>query len=463
MSDLRKNQINEFVRNSNFVKVVLIGFLVLLLQIPIAKIKGVIKERQQTHEDAINEVTSKWGKSQMLKGPSIIVPYINRSSLNSRGQLQSNIEYATFLPESLKISGTLDSQLLYRGIYRIPVYTMMLDVSGNFAAPDFSEWTIDENDILWDKAYLSLGITDAWAITKSPNLLWNEKKMNFSPGSGEFSNNKQGLNAKLKDNLKGAIFNFSFSMELNGSMGVLFIPFGRDTEVQLSSDWGSPSFQGTFLPTSRDVSGDGFMATWNVPYLNRSYPQKWQSSSNPNQDNAIESSGFGLEMISPVDQYTMSQRSIKYQILFLVLTFATLWLFEILAKIRVHPIQYLLVGMAMCMFYLLELSLAEHLGFIQAYSIASAAIVILVTSYSAAVLKARKRALIVGVVVTLLYMYLYILLMIEDYALLAGSAGLFAALAAIMYLTRKVDWYSLTDSVMPKTIINEKEQNNTVA
>ena len=450
MNDLRKNQIFEFVRNSHFVKVVLIGFLVLLLQIPIVKIKGVIKERRQTRENAIKEVNSKWGESQVLTGPCIVVPYSKSNQSGNRSSTQSNTSWAVFLPETLKISGRLNSQLLYRGIYGIPVYKMLLDVKGNFVAPDFSEWNIDENDILWDKAYLSLNVTDAWAIAKSPDLLWNNKKMNFLPGAGEFDNNKQGFNVKLRDNLKDSNFDFSFSMELNGSSGAYFIPFGRDTEVQLTSDWSSPSFQGTTLPTSRSINSDGFSATWNVPFLSRSYPQKWLAFSNPNQDNAIEASGFGVEMISPVDQYSMSQRSVKYHILFLVLTFATLWLFEILAKIRVHPMQYLFVGMGMCMFYLLELSLAEHLGFIQAYSIASASVVILVTSYSAAILKARKRALIVGAVVTLLYVYLYILLMIEDYALLAGSIGLFVVLAAIMFLTRKVDWYYLTDAVIPK-------------
>jgi inner membrane protein len=458
MNDLRKNQIFEFARNSNLIKVVLIAFLVLLLQIPIVKIKGVIKEREQTRKDAISEVTSKWGQSQTLTGPSIIVPYVNKDNQpGSRGQSQSGVSYAVFLPETLKITGKIDSQLLYRGIYGIPVYTMQLDISGSFTAPDFSEWGIDENNILPDRAYLSLGVTDAWAITKSPTLSWNDKKMNFQPGAGEFGNNKQGLNVKLKDNLQGTNFNFSFSMELNGSVGAYFVPLGRNTEIKLSSNWSSPSFQGSYLPASRDVSGDGFTAVWNVPFLSRNYPQKWLVSSYSDIDKAIESSGFGVEMISPYDPYTMSTRSVKYQFLFLVLTFVTLWLFEILAKIRVHPIQYLLIGSGMCLFYLLELSLAEHLGFIQAYSVASASVVIIVTAYSVSVLKASKRAVIVGGVVTLLYVYLYVLLMIEDYALLSGSAGLFAALAAIMFLTRKVDWYSLTDAVLPKAEPERKE------
>jgi len=455
MNYIQKNYIMELLRNSHFVKVLLIGFIVLLFQIPISKIKGVIEEREQTREEAINEVTSKWGKSQVLTGPSIIVPYMNRfTTASSRSQSLSSIAYATFLPESLKISGNLESQLLYRGIYKIPVYTMLLNVSGSFKAPDFSEWAIDAENILWDKAYLSLQVTDAWAMTKSPILSWNNKELNFLPGAGEFEDNQDGLHVKIGDLSKGDNFDFSFSVGLNGSVGAFFVPFGRDTEVQLSSDWGSPSFQGTWLPTNRSVSSDGFKATWNIPFLSRNFPQKWLPS--PGLKKIIESSGFGVEMNSSIDHYRMSQRSVKYQFLFLVLTFSTLWLFEVLAKIRVHPIQYLLIGSGMCLFYLLELSLAEHFGFVQAYSLASAAVVILVASYSAAVLKARKRAVIVGAVVTLLYIYLYILLMIESYALLAGSVGLFVALAAIMFLTRKVDWYSLTDTVISKASINEE-------
>ena len=449
MNDFRRNQIIELARNSQIVKVCLISILVLLLQIPITKIKGVIKEREKTRYEAMSEITSKWGKKQLLSGPSIIVPY-SIGSFQSANTRQSNLGYATFLPESLKISGKLDSQLLYRGIYKVPVYTMYLDISGSFIKPDFSEWSIEDKNILWDRAYLSFNLTDSWSITKSPSLLWNDNKLNFSPDAGEFENNQPCLNVKLKNNLEGDAFNFSFSVELNGSVSAFFIPFGRDTEVSINSDWSSPSFQGVCLPKSRTVNKDGFAATWNVPFLSRNFPQKWLSTSNDSVNRAIEESAFGVEMISPVDFYTMSQRSVKYQFLFLVLTFSTLWLFEILAKIRVHPIQYLLIGSGMCLFYLLELSLAEQVGFILAYAIASAAVIILVTTYSVSVLKASKRAVIVGAVVTLLYIYLYVLLMIEDYALLSGSIGLFVVLAIIMFLTRKVDWYSITDIVIPK-------------
>ena len=458
MAGVRKHRILESLGSSHLVKILLIGFLILLLQIPIAKIRGIIKEREQTRQDAVSEVTAKWGSSQSLIGPVIVVPYVNRPlSPGNRGQRQplADVEYASFLPESLKVSGRIDSQLRYRGIFEIPVYRMSLDLSGRFLRPDFSEWAIDANDILWDRAYLSLSVSDAPAITKSPSLSWNNQALDFRPSAGETGVDKQGIHVKLGDHLNGESYDFSFSMELNGSVGAFFVPFGRDTQVKIDSDWPSPSFQGNWLPTERTVSGDGFEATWNVPFLSRNYSQNWRSSSRLEQ--AVSSSLFGVNMISPVDHYRMSQRSVKYQILFLFLTFATLWLFEVLVEVRIHPVQYLLIGAGMCLFYLLELSLAEHAGFVLAYVIASAAIVVLVTSYSAAVLKTSKRAVIVGVVVTLLYIYLYVLLMIQDYALLVGSIGLFIALAAIMFLTRKVDWYSLTDSIAPRPLVNEQQ------
>ena len=282
--------------------------------------------------------------------------------------------------------------------------------------------------------------------------------MDSLPGAGEFGGNEQGIHIKLRDKLNGDNFDFSVSLEINGSLGVFFAPLGRDTEVQISSNWRSPSFQGAWLPTNRTVTNDGFRATWNIPFLSRNYPQNWRRRSDLQQ--AVSSSLFGVNVISPVDHYRMSQRSVKYQILFLLLTFATLWLFEVLSKVRIHPVQYLFVGAAMCLFYLLELSLAEHCGFVLAYIIASAAVIVLITLYSAAMLKTSGRAGIVGLVVTVLYVYLYVLLMIEDYALLAGSIGVFVALAIIMFLTRKVDWYSLTSGAILRPPAHEKAQQD---
>jgi inner membrane protein len=462
MTDARINSISESLRNSHFVKVLVIGFLILLLQIPIGMVRRIIRQRQNTRDGAVAEVRAKWGNSQSIIGPSIVVPYVKRSAgpAGQRRQAASDVEYAAFLPESLTISGNIVSELRYRGIFEVPVYRMSLDLKGSFSHPDFSQWAIEPSDILWDRACLSLRIADARAMTKSPKVLWKGQAMDVLPSAGEFGSSQQGIHVKLKDHLNGESFNFLASLELNGSSGAFFAPLGRDTQVRITSNWPSPSFQGAWLPTNRTVTDDGFDATWNIPFMSRNYPQNWRSRSDLQQ--AVSSSLFGVNVISPVDHYRMSQRSVKYQILFLLLTFATLWLFEVLSKVRIHPVQYLLVGAAMCLFYLLELSLAEHFGFVFAYVIASAAVVVLVTLYSAAMLKTGGRGVIVGLVVTLLYIYLYVLLMIEDYALLAGSAGVFVALATVMFLTRNVDWYSLTNGAIFKPPADEKTgQDNT--
>jgi len=425
------------------VRLLAIGFLVLLLHIPTSMIQGVIRERQATRAAAVSEVTEKWGRHQTIVGPWITVPYVKKWSEQSKDGAQkvhTEIHYANFLPESIQISGKIETEVRYRGIFEVPVYRMPLTVTGHFSRPDLSEWKIDSGDILWDRAYLSVGISDVRAITNQAILAWNEDKLGFLPGSGEAASKTPGIHADLKGFLGPDLFRFSFVLNLNGSEKALFAPFGRETTLDLKSNWSDPSFQGAWLPSKRTVGSGGFQAMWTIPFLGRNYPQSWISGKD--LEKSIHASLFGVSLLSPVDQYRMADRSVKYVTLFLALTFIVLWLFEVLAAIRIHLVQYLLVGAGMCLFYLLELSLAEHLGFNLAYSIASFAIIALISSYCVAVLKSGSRALLVGTAIVLLYGYLYILLREQDYALLVGSIGLFAVLAAIMYLTRKVDWYA---------------------
>lgn len=444
MEDNWTHSVLESGRNSQLIRVLLIGFLILLLQIPMVLIQTIISQREETRNEATEEVTAKWGSEQSVVGPLIVVPYVKKWSETRKDgepQVHTKLRYADFLPENLHIFGRINSEVRYRGIFEVPVYRMSLAVTGRFSKPDFSEWGIDSENILWDRAYLSVRISDVRAITNQPVLTWNEHKLNFMPGSGESSEGIPGIQASLKARWDNERFDFSFPLEMNGSMGAFFVPFGQKTKVDLKSNWSEPSFQGNWLPSQRTVTNKGFQATWDIPFLGRNYPEKWRSGAG--FEEAISLSRFGVNLISPVDHYRMAHRSVKYEILFLVLTFVTLWLFEILIKIRIHSLQYLLVGAGMCLFYLLELSLAEHIGFVAAYIIASSAIVLLISTYCVAILKSNRQAVVVGTVITLLYGYLYILLRNQDYALLVGSIGLFLVLATIMYLTRKIDWYSL--------------------
>jgi inner membrane protein len=432
------------IRSSQMLRLFSVGLLALLLQIPIAMIGGLVAERQERRQAAVTEVSSKWGNVQSIIGPVLIVPYTYRSTETSASGLQitrTETRNAIFLPEQLRVRGSIDAELRHRGIFSIPVYKVGLTLEGEFTRPSFAELGLEPAGVAWERAQLAIGISDARAIQQETAVTWNGKPVSFLPGTGAFTDGGTGIHAVVGLANGGQRAQFSFPLSLNGSLGVYLTPFAQNTIVELQSNYGHPSFQGNWLPVERSVSDAAFRAKWSIPFLGRNYPQAWKAEVGMRKE--IDGSRFGVELVNPVDHYRMAERSVKYAGLFILLTFATLWLIEVLAGVRVHPIQYLLLGGALCLFYLLELSLSEHLGFPLAYTVASFSVVALVAGYSMVVLHHIRRALFVIAVVSLLYAYLYILLMNEDYALLIGSVGLFLILAAIMYATRRVDWYAV--------------------
>lgn len=439
------------IRSSQMLRLFSVGLLALLLQIPIAMIGGLVAERQERRQAAVIEVSSKWGNVQSIIGPVLIVPYTYRSTETSASGLQitrTETRNAIFLPEQLRVRGSIDAELRHRGIFSIPVYKVGLTLEGEFTPPSFAELGLEPAGVAWERAQLAIGISDARAIQQETAVTWNGKPVSFLPGTGAFTDGGTGIHAVVGLANGGQRAQFSFPLSLNGSLGVYLTPFAQNTIVELQSNYGHPSFQGNWLPVERSVSDAAFRAKWSIPFLGRNYPQAWKAEVGMRKE--IDGSRFGVELVNPVDHYRMAERSVKYAGLFILLTFATLWLIEVLAEVRVHPIQYLLLGGALCLFYLLELSLSEHLGFPLAYTVASFSVVALVAGYSVVVLHHIRRALFVIAVVSLLYAYLYILLMNEDYALLIGSVGLFLILAAIMYATRRVDWYAVgTRSLAP--------------
>jgi inner membrane protein len=436
-------RIANSIRSSQMLKLFLVGFLVLLLHIPIALIGRLVSERQERREAAVVEVASKWGNAQIITGPALVVPYTHQwteTSLSGQPITRTEDRNAIFLPERLDARGTVDSENRSRGIFSVPVYKLGVTLEGEFARPNFSELGIESAAIAWDRAHLAIGISDARAIQEETSVTWDQTHVPFLPGTGGFAEAGTGIHAVVGVDDAKERFQFSFPLSLNGSGGVYLTPFGQNTVVGLQSNYGSPSFQGNWLPTERTISSNGFQAQWSIPFLGRNYPQAWKAETAMGA--AIQGSRFGVELVNPVDHYRMADRSVKYASLFIVLTFATIWLIEVLAGVRVHPIQYLMLGGALCLFYLLELSLSEHLGFPAAYALASIAVIGMVTAYGVVVLRRLSRALFVGAGVAALYAYLYILLMNEDYALLIGSVGLFLIVAAIMFATRRVDWYA---------------------
>ena len=223
---------------------------------------------------------------------------------------------------------------------------------------------------------------------------------------------------------------------MNGSKHLYFTPVGKTTRVHINSNWNSPSFTGSYLPDSREITDSGFVANWQVLHLNRNYPQVWKHEIYP-----LNSSNFGVDLLFPVDEYQKSYRSTKYAIMFISLTFIIFLFIEIINKRRVHPVQYLMVSAGMLIFYTLLLSLSEQFGFNIAYLISSFAVVSLTTYYTYIIFKSGKLTGLAGTVIGLLYVFLFTILQIQEYSLLLGSIGLFLILALVMYLSRKVDWY----------------------
>jgi inner membrane protein len=459
------------VLNSQFTRFFVIGFLILLLQIPTLMLFGLVNDRQKVRTAAVEDISSKWGKQQLVVGPRLLIPYIKRSGSAEKKNETTVQKIATFLPNDLKIDGKMTTENRYRGIFQVPVYTSDLMVTGQFEAPDFSSWGVKAEDIQWDRAELTMQISDTRAISDQVNVKWNNVNVAFDPGLGKLQsggavmldpmlknytsdrqpvaepaaniNSGSGIHAPLRKLLKAETkdYQFTIPLQLRGSERLDFVPMGKLTQVNLDSNWANPSFQGNPLPEKPEISQSGFKAKWQIPFLSRNFPQQWSSEA-PIEDNVIYQSRFGVELFAPVDNYHMAERSIKYNFVFLLLTFAVLWLFEVMARLRVHPLQYLMVGVAMSMFYLLQLALSEHLGFHYAYVISSVAVVLMITGYTMSVLQAKRRGGIMGVMQVSLYSYLYVVLASQDYSLLLGSIGLFGFLAIVMFLTRRIDWFN---------------------
>jgi inner membrane protein len=432
-------------RDPLMTKMFFVGFLVLVLLLPIEWIRGIIEERQARHAAVKQELAGTWGGRQILSGPLLVIPYLEHWK-TKEGETKARTCFGYFLPEALRVDATVDPETRRRGIFDVILYRLTLHVSGRFARPDLSEWRVPAEDVLWDGAGLSLGIPDLRGVEAEPALRWDGEQLTFQPGVGEVDLYASGMHAAIR-NLRDAALgthDFAFDLALAGSEELSFVPSGKETEVTLSSSWPDPSFSGAFLPTERAVDSRGVRAVWKVSYFGRPYPQRWRrgdtvASSLAQQTTA---SAFGLRLLDPVDFYRMSDRAVKYATLFVVLTFLGFGLFEILDRRRIHPVPYLLVGLALCLFYLILLSVSEELGFGAAYAIGTLATLALIAGYATKVLGGPRRGAAMAGLLAGLYGYLYVLLQLEDFALLLGTAGLFGILASVMYLTRNLDWYA---------------------
>lgn len=431
------------LKTNIYFKIATIFFIGLVLLIPTSMIENLISERESTQKEAINEVSSKWANEQTISGPFISIPFIKYVKEFSKKDSTSKIiqikEYIHILPSDLKISGKINPEQRNRGIYEIVVYNSKINIKGKFNNLNLSEFDIPEKDIQFDKAHLSLGINDLRGIEKQIDLNWNLKKFSFNPGVISNDIVKSGINSIIEIKPKDSSnYDFSFDLDLKGSQLLYFTPVGKVTDVSISSTWKNPSFNGSFLPDARNISEKGFTANWNVLHLNRNYPQSWIGSKY-----AIDDSSFGIDLILPVDNYQKTYRSIRYAILFIGFTFLVFFFIEVLNKKFIHPIQYILVGISLIVFYTLLLSISEHLQFDVAFVIAAISTLLLIAGYIKAILKSNQLTYLISAILFILYTFIFIIIQLQDFALLIGSIGIFVILGLVMYFSRKIDWYNL--------------------
>jgi inner membrane protein len=440
-------------RLSVFIKIGGICLLIALLHVPLVLTKGVLNERQSYQWQATEEISSVWGREQIITGPVLAVPYAYRTQVmrarvvNGKviqvEETELSLATAYFLPESLVITGPVEPEIRRRGIYEAVVYSTRLKFAGNFN-PDFAVAGIEAERIDWQKAHVHFGVSDLRGVRSvGPIQINGMKSQTFESvevGCGLFS-----LEAKVPELVASGPIEFGLDALLQGSENLEIAPIGRTTKVSLSSSWCDPSFIGDYLPVARTVDSDGFKADWETAHFSRGFPQSWTSRQTSHEDmrGKMAASSFGVRFAQSVNGYGMVERAQKYGVLFFVLVFAVFFLFEVTSKLRIHPLQYALVGAALCLFFLGFLALSEFLATGRAYAIAGVACTALVSLYAWSFLKTGMRTLIIAGGLGATYGYLYFVLQSQDYALVAGTVALFAALALVMFCTRKINWYAI--------------------
>ncbi|MDN3669302.1 cell envelope integrity protein CreD [Echinicola jeungdonensis] len=432
-------KIGGWISHSVTLKLIVITFLALLLLIPVSMIGEIIGEREALNQKVTTEVSSKWAGSQQINGPVLTIPLVY--DYQEKENTVEITKYLYILPSSLKVNGEIKPEKLTRGIYEVVVYKSELMISGDFEL----NHPIDRNNlksIRYDKAFLTMGISDLKGIKEQVGFKWHGETLEVQPGSRVKDILPSGITADLPDleEKLDQMIPFELSLNLQGSQNMAFVPVGGITKVEITSSWNSPSFNGNFLPDSRNVSEDGFKASWRILQLNRNFPQSWIDN---NQSSNLQASAFGIDLILPLDHYQKSMRSAKYAAMTIIITFLIFFLVEILNNRKIHPFQYALVGFALCLFFVLLVSLTEHIQFNLAYWISAFGIVCMISLYSLKVFKSSKLVVLLGVTLVGAFGFLFVTLQLTEYALLMGSIGLTIILALTMYFTRNVDWYRI--------------------
>ncbi|MGI9426010.1 MAG: cell envelope integrity protein CreD [Hyphomicrobiaceae bacterium] len=428
-------------------KFILVMVLILALTIPLLFAFLLVNEREKYAQQARNDVGQMWGSAQTIRGPYVVVPTTRVKEVR-RGDTVERVtvrEFAILLPEDLKIRGQVTSEVRRRGIFEIPVYRSVIRFDGKFIQPITRALTQANLEIQWGDAALVLTMNDVRGIKKTAELIIDngaERQLFRGGVSADASGRTQGIHVPITEAQAQNGFAFSFELHLNGSSAMRFVPAGGETEVTIKSDWPHPSFSGAFLPDQRDISDAGFSATWTIPRLARGQGQTIRQN---RLDTLMQSKSFGVDFYQPVRFYSLAERALKYALGFIGIIFLAVFVMEIQSRKRVHWIQYIFVGLALVIFYLVLIGTAEHIGFDLGYLAAATATSILVGSYFGTVVRSLSRGLSLTGVLAVIYGLLYLLLRVEDYAMLIGSIAAFTLLAIVMFATRDVDWSQSAD------------------
>lgn len=429
----------EKLAGSVSLKAAVIGALVLVMLIPVAMVEGVIHDRQAVHDYARSDVMQSWGERQLVLGPLLILPFSERH-INRDGEEYSTRRDIVLLPEELSFTTHVEPEIRHRGLHKVPIYRATVAVAGSFPAPDLVRLGLTEADLLYDEAVIVLSLNDTQGIAETPQIRLGASPATFEPGGPTITASMpRAIEAPAIGLNVDASTGFSMTLSLRGSESLSFTSYADTTRVEITSDWPDPGFFGHYLPDTREIGDDGFSAQWTISGLGREVPSQYVTRSDVSLKPS--DSAFGVNFYMPVSMYQVTLRATSYAVLIIGLTFVAYFLIETMAELRLHPLQYVLVGFANALFYLLLISFAEHTGFGPAYLISAAASTSLIAGYSSAVLGARLRGAIMAAVLTGIYGLLYMTLNAETFALLGGAIGLWATLAFIMYFTRRIDWY----------------------
>ncbi|HOX77696.1 MAG TPA: cell envelope integrity protein CreD [Bacteroidales bacterium] len=433
---METKNITQFM-NSYSVKMIIVSVLALLLLIPSFLIQEIISERMSLSEKVKKELYAHWGGKQVVAGPVLNVPFTATIPGNSDPVTSIRQGVAHFLPETLETIGTLLPETRKRGIYRVVVYQGTLALKGTFAKPDLSQLDLENPVFNWGAAYFTIGVSDMRGIRNLPVPVINGQSASVEPGVADTDLFSSGITVRAGSSDLNNPVTFEIELVLNGSENLSVEALGKSSSVSLQSDWSQPGFTGEFLPSNRIVTDDGFTADWLVTHLNRNFPQQWTD-----RKYSTTEASFGVELLIPVDHYQKSMRSAKYAILFIALNFIIFLFIEIKSKTRIHPFQYSLVAFALLLFYILLTSIGEQIGFNLAYLVSALAVTALISWYSYNLVRNKQTLAWVTLLQSGLYLFLFAILQLQDYALLAGSIGLFLILAIIMKASQKIRWYA---------------------